>query len=481
MNNRKRRHLIGAAFLSVAFPVLTRAQNFSFLRQSYDVVIAGAGAAGLSAASEAADAGARVAIFEKAPEIGGNTLISGGFFAAVDLPRQKKQNIEDSVELFYQQTFQFGGGAADPALVRHLVENATEALHWLESLGVRFESDVIGLYGSHWQRVHVPVLPLGTGYIRALSAAALKRGVKICTSADVTDLYFEKGRAAGVVVKIAGKQEIVHASRAVVIASGSFASNNKLVAQHAPHLQGLTTNNIPTTDGELMMAAHRHGVALRDMDAVQCLPGCPPNKKFRVRFHNDVSRHIYVDARARRFIREDAARDDIRDAVLALPEKYGYLIVDNNGFEAAGILTQKEVILAIEGGEAWKASSIPALARKMGLDPQTLKQTIAEYNLAVRNGHDPLGKSPRELKHELKQPPFWACYAGMTVHYTEGGLVINDKAQCLDSNARPIPGLFAAGAVTGGVHGRNRLGGNGLADAVVFGRTAGQNAAAEKN
>lgn len=480
MDNRKRRHLIGATFLSATFPVLTQAQSFSFLQQRYDVVIAGAGAAGLSAAIEAADSGARVVIFEKAPEIGGNTLISGGFFAAVDPLRQKRQNIGDSVELFYQQTFRFGGGIADPTLVRHLVENATDALHWLESLGVRFEPEVIGLYGSHWQRVHVPVLPLGTGYIRALSAAALKRGVKIRTSANVTDVYFENGRAAGVVVEDTGKREIIHAS-VVIIASGSFAGNNKLVAQHAPHLKGLTTNNIPTADGELMMAAHRHGVALRDMDFVQCLPGCPPNKRFRVRFHNDVSRHIYVDARARRFIREDAAREQIRDAVLALPERFGYLIVDNKGFEAAGILTQKEVILAIEGGEAWKASSITALARKMGLDPQTLEQTVADYNRAVRSGRDPLGKSPRELKHELRQPPFWACYAGMTVHYTEGGLVINDKAQCLDANARPIPGLFAAGAVTGGVHGRNRLGGNGLADAVVFGRTAGRNAATGGN
>jgi flavocytochrome c len=323
---------------------------------SFDVVVVGAGAAGLSAAVEAADAGRSVIVLEKAAEIGGNTLISGGFYSSVDPKRQKAQGIEDSEELFFEQTYENGGEQGDKKLIRHLVENAQDSLEWLEKLGMHFQKNVFELYGSHWTRSHFPVLPLGQGYIRVLSSAALKKGVVIRTSAQMTKLVTEGNQVTGVVANIKGAVKIIKARKGVVIASGSFASNPDLVARFSPKLSGLTTNNIPETTGEAMMAAADVGAALVGMNYIQCLPGCLPGKKYRVRFHNDVSSFIFVDQKGNRFIREDARRDDLRDAILSLPEKYGFILIDSQGFRKAGILVQKEAVLALEGGEACQFS-----------------------------------------------------------------------------------------------------------------------------
>lgn len=451
-----------------------------FQNDAYDVVVIGAGAAGLSAAVEAAELGSSVLVLEKATEIGGNTLISGGFYSSVDPKRQKAQGIADSQQFFFEQTFKYGGEHGDKKLILHMVENAQNSLEWLEKLGMHFQKNVFELYGSHWPRSHFPVLPLGQGYIRVLSAAALKRGVKILTSAQMTKLIREGKRVTGVVANIGGETRIIKAKKGVVIASGSFAANSELVSRFSPQLSGLTTNNTPWSTGEAMMAATEVGASLVDMNYIQCLPGCPPGKKYRVRFHNDVSSFIFVNDEGKRFIREDARRDELRDAILALPQKHCFIIIDNQGFKKAGILVQKEAVLALEGGEAWRAKTVGELASKLGVNPENLKTTIEKYNQGVRARNDVLGKVITDFTLELREPPFWASYSGMTIHYTEGGLKINEKAECLDGNGKPIPGLFAAGAVTGGVHGKNRLGGNGLPDAVVFGRTAGRTASLQE-
>lgn len=474
--------------LLASLPLLAskQADAFDFInwlsskKQKFDVIVVGAGAAGLSAAVEAAEAKASVLVLEKASEIGGNTLISGGFYSSVDPKRQEAQGIEDSNELFFEQTYKFGGYEADEDLVHHLVNNAQDSLEWLENLGMHFQPKVFELYGAHWPRSHIPVLPLGQGYIRTLSAAALQRGVKIITKAPVIKILRRGRRVIGIQALINGQLETFKAQKGVVIASGGFASNSQLIEKYFPQLAGLTTNNVAETTGEAMMAAHEIGADLRDMNYIQCLPGCIPGKKYRVRFHNDVSAFILINHDGNRFIREDATREDLRDAVLALPQKYAFSIIDSQGFKKAGILVQKEAVLALEAGEAWRASTIRELAVKLQVSPDNLQRTIDTYNTGVQRKKDILGKYISKLTLELKEPPFWASYAGMTIHYTEGGLRINSQAQCLDANGIPIPGLYAAGAVTGGVHGKNRLGGNGITDAVVFGRTAGKSAAANR-
>ncbi|MCI5851253.1 MAG: flavocytochrome c [Sutterellaceae bacterium] len=473
-----RRALLGTAVAGAALHSLPASAGFfTGFGSEADVIVVGAGAAGLSAAVSAAEAGASVLVLEKMPSIGGDTLISGGFFAAIDPESQASSGVSDNEELFFRQTYEGGDRVADPKLVRVLVHEATASFHWLQGMGMRFQPGVIEIYGAHWKRCHKPLLPAGSGYIQALSARALKLGVKIKKNVKVVSLRFNRRRCVGVEAEEGGKKEFLRARCGVVLAAGGFGSNPSLVKKFAPGLSNLTSDNSPGSTGEVMLAAEAAGVMLRDMQYIQCLPGCPPGRTHRVRLHNDVSRFIFVDGNGHRFVREDARRDVIRDKVLELPERLAYSIADNAGLRSYNMLIQKEAWKGIETGDAWMARSIPELARKMGLPAAELSATVRRYNAAVDRRRDWLGKSPAELRFRIEKPPFWGCYAGMAVHYTMGGIAISPKAECLGKDGKPVPGLWAAGEITGGVHGANRLGANGIADAVSFGRIAGREAA----
>lgn len=460
--------------------VLAAAGTALFLRpdeNEYDVVVIGGGAAGLAAAVSAAEEGASVLLLEKQADVGGNTRISGGFFAAVDPERQSRQGIEDSVEKFYGQMMESGGPRTNPDLARILVNEAGDALRWLEGYGMRFQDEVIEIYGAHWPRCHIPLMPAGEGYIYTLSSAASRLGVAVKVRARAERLERTADGAVRVRVAEPGGVRTYGARRGVVIASGGFGANRKMIARFAPNLADLTNDNTPGSTGEMLLEAERLGAALVNMDSVQCLPGCPPGRTLRIVLHSDVSRFILVNAEGKRFIREDERRDVLRDAVLALPERYAYSIVDDEGFRSYNILMRRNAVIGVETGDAWRADTPEELARAMGLPPETLRKTIDDYNEGVRRKRDAFGKSSAELLHEIRKPPFWACFAGMTIHYTMGGLATDAKAQVLSDSGEPLPGLFAAGEATGGVHGINRMGANGINDAVVFGRIAGRNAA----
>ena len=460
--------------------VLAAAGATMFLRpdeNEYDVVVIGGGAAGLAAAVSAAEEGASVLLLEKQADVGGNTRISGGFFAAVDPERQNRQGIEDSVEKFYAQMMESGGPRTNPDLARVLVNEAGNALHWLEGYGMRFQDEVIEIYGAHWPRCHIPLMPAGEGYIYTLSSAASRLGVAVKVRARAERLERTADGAVRVRVAEPGGVHSYTARRGVVIASGGFGANRAMIARFAPNLADLTNDNTPGSTGEMLLEAERHGAALVNMDSVQCLPGCPPGRKLRIVLHSDVSRFILVNSQGRRFIREDGRRDVLRDAVLALPERYAYSIVDDEGFRSYNIVMRRNAVVGVETGDAWRGDTPEELARAMGLPPEALRKTIDDYNEGVRRKRDAFGKSSAELLHEIRKPPFWACFAGMTIHYTMGGLATDAKAQVLSESGEPVPRLFAAGEATGGVHGINRMGANGINDAVVFGRIAGRNAA----
>ncbi len=463
----------GAALLALS-------GNKAFAREplpaSCDVIVVGSGGAGLSAAAAAAEAGASVLVLEQEGVLGGNTRISGGFFGAVDPRRQKRLGIEDSFEHFTAQIVESGGGKSDPKLAAVLARGASEMLDFLEANGMRFKDEIIEIYGAHWQRCHKPEMPNGEGYVRTLLSVALRHGARVVTGVRGTDLALDPaGRVAGVVVE--GETRILRARRGVIVASGGFGASEAMIARFAPALSGLTTDNGPGSTGEMLLACGRAGADLIGMEEVQCLPGCPPGRAHRVRLHNDVSRFIFVNQEGRRFVREDERRDRLRDTILALPGKTAFTVADDDGLRSYDILMQKEAVRGVETGDAWCAETVGELASAMGLSPGELEKTVADYNAAVRAGRDPLGKSPAELRHEIAVPPFWGCFAAMTVHYTMGGLRIDERARVLDRKGRPIPGLWAAGESTGGIHGVNRMGANGINDALVFGRIAGLGAA----
>jgi flavocytochrome c len=453
--------------------------------RSADIVVIGAGGAGLSAAVTAAEKGATVLVLEKMPTIGGNTIISGGGLNAADPARQDKKGIKDSPDLHFKQTLAAGDFRADPEKVKILTSNALDAVKWLESYGMKFQDDIIQIYGSLYPRTHMPVEPNGTGYIRTLKQAADKKGIKILTETKAEELIREKqlsGRVLGVrATDKAGKPLYVQAKKAVIIAAGGFGANRELRALHDPRMEELTTTNHPGATGEMILHAMDIGAYPVGMDYIQCNPGPPPGRKLRVVLHIDVSGFILVDKRGNRFVAEDERRDVIREAVLNLPERYGFTVIDDTVYQAHDKIWRDTAVKGLGTGDAFKADTPEELATKMGIPADAFAATVNKYNSYVDAKKDAdFGKQPHNLSKKIIKPPFWSCYAGMSVHHTMGGIEINPKCQVIDRYGKIIPGLYAAGEGTGGIHGSNRVGGNALAGIIVFGRIAGANAAAEK-
>ncbi|MCI6530073.1 MAG: flavocytochrome c, partial [Mesosutterella sp.] len=438
---------------------------------------------GLAAAVSAAQKGAKTVILEKMEVSGGNTRITGGAFNAVDPVEQKKKGIEDSVEKHAEQTLKAGAFRANPALVRQFTKSAPETLQWLKNCGVEFAPGVYQVYGGLYPRAHNTIKPFGLGYIDALTAQCKKLGVPIMLRMKVTSLLREhpiSGKVTGVeVVNRHGKIFRYKAERGVIIASGGFSANPAIRALHDPRLYNLPTTNHKGATGDLIAPAQDIGAEVVGMDFIQLLPGAASNGRF-IGMVSPVESVIFVNKNGDRFVAEDQRRDVISDAILSAPNKVVFGIRDQDGFNAMKPGAKKAFNGAFNTGDAFKADSLDDLALKIQIPAENLKRAVAQYNEAVDTKKDPLGRKPTVLVQKIEKAPFYAGRLTMAVHHTMGGIEINTKAQVIDRRGKPIPHLYAAGEVTGGIHGTNRVGGNAVAEIFTMGRIAGTNAAAEK-
>lgn len=445
-----------------------KAQEIAF-DEEHDIVVVGGGGAGLAAAARAGELGADVILLEKNNALGGNTLISGGFLGVVDNKRQKNRSYLDSPERHIKDIWENGDRIANKKLIECLVKESPRMLAWIESKGVKFQDSLVEIYGSHFPRCHVPLQPNGLAYVRALSAEVMRNKIPVLTSCKVIGLIENSsGRVIGVRALHKGRERNIRARKAVILAAGGFGANRELVSQFDPRLTGLATNSSQGSTGEVLLAASRLGADVVDMEQIQCLPGPLPNGKIRARLHNNVQRFIFVNSEGKRFVDERSRRDVLTAKVLELPEKRCFCIIDQAGLESYDLLVQRDAIRAAESGDAVKADSIAELASKLRLDPKILQQTVTDRNSEIK-------EDKTDSRLPISKPPFWASIVTMRIHYTMGGVKIDERAQCLRSG-KPISGLFAAGEITGGIHGKNRIGGNGLADALTFGMIAGENA-----
>ncbi len=486
MTTFDRRTFLGTALFgtatTVASPLFASSVNPCILPKKWDaehnLIIIGAGGAGLATAVSAAQNGLKdIVVLEKMPFIGGNTAISGGAFNTTDSKRQPKQGIKDNPELHAQQTLKGGDGRGDPGLVHKMTENSEAALNWLEKMGVGFKPKVYQVYGALYPRSHDAIGSLGSDYIKVLHAQCEKLGIKIYTDCKVTRVVREQplsGRVLGVeFMDEEGNTKAWKASKAIVVCAGGFGANAKMRAKYDPRMLNLTTTNLPCSTGDLIPLLEDIGADTVGMDHIQCNPGCPPGRKQRIVLHMHVERYIMVDKKAQRFVAEDERRDVIRDAILSLPDQTGFSIIDAEGYKLLNSGHVEGLKKGLETGDAWTGNSIEELARKMGLAPKALRNTIDKFNAGVKTKKDELGKKPRNL-NALGKPPFWAGFAGMSVHHTMGGVRINTDCQVIDRYDQVIPNLYAVGEVAGGIHGANRLGGNAICDIFTFGRLTGQ-------
>lgn len=448
-----------------------------------DVVIIGGGGAGLSAAVSAHENGADVIVLEKMPQVGGNTIISGSAYNAVDPGRQEKLDIEDSIEKHYKQTYEGGDKEGDPELIRTLVENSYPTLEWLEDLGMEFSDNVFTVLGGLWPRAHEPIKPLGTGYIDTYMDYIEQTNdeVQVLLETEATELIVDGDRIVGVEAESADSNITVNANKGVIIASGGFGANIEMRDEyniHWPDLTDLKTTNHPGATGDGITMGDQVGANLVGMEHIQLLPmGDPETGSLSGNIEQGVENRLFVNKDGNRFVDEGARRDVMTQALMEQEDQFMWVIVDKHSYPTGDTKNNfdESIDELIEEERAYKADTLEDLAEQIGVDPDNFVKSVEEFNKAVDQGEDEFGRTLFDQK--IDTAPFYAGARVPTVHHTMGGLQINTEAQVLNKDGEVIEGLYAAGEVTGGIHGTNRLGGNALADINVFGKIAGENAA----
>ena len=439
-----------------------------------DIVIIGAGGAGLTAATEAASKGAKVLVLEKMAIVGGNSNFSTGGINACYTKEQERLGIKDSKEVFYNDTMRGGQYLNDPNLVRTLIDNSAAMVEWLQTPMIGADLSDVGAFGGATnKRIHRPKGggAIGAHIIPLLQKAALKQGAEIRLNNKVIDILSNNGRACGVKVAYAGGEYTVRA-KAVIVATGGFGANPEMIEFYQASLAGFATTNHKGATGDAFKMVEKFDAQLIQMEQIQIHPTVVKGTGIMITEAVRGNGAILVNKAGRRFVNEMETRDIVSAAVLKNPERSAYLIFDQNVRDSLkAIETYAKQNLLSEG------ATLLELSRMIAVDAVALEYTIDEYNKAVLAKKDTeFGRNPESMERTISTPPFYAIEIEPAIHHTMGGLKINTKAQVLNKLNLPVPGLFAAGEVTGGVHGAQRLGGNAVADICIFGKIAADSA-----
>ena len=458
-----------------------------------DVVVVGGGGAGLAAAVSAAQNGASVIVVEKLDILGGSTNVSEGALNAVDPERQGAQGIEDSVEKFITQTYEGGHSTGDMDLITYMCENAMGSVEWLESIGVEFKDEVGTATGALWQRSHYTVTPSGNSYIRVFDEVMSKMdNVQILYSTTAEELITDGDKVTGVkATGRYGETVTVNANNGVVLATGGFGSNKEMLGEantgvwsHVGVTKLGCTNMYLSAQGAGITMAQAIGADVTGMSDIQLHPCGTPGTGLMENIRTSGRNRIFANVHGDRFVNEGAARDTLAQAILDQDEQTYWIVVNAIRYPSRDFVDANGATIAnmVAQGVVVEADTLAELAEKTGMDADKLQASIDDYNAIVRGElEDPLGfTANNQADQEMLEGPWYACKKVVTVHHTMGGLKINVNTEVLDTEGNVIEGLFAAGEVTGGIHGENRLGGNAIADCMTYGRLAGANAAANQ-
>ena len=487
-----------------------------------DIVIVGAGGAGMTAAITASDAGKNVLVLESQPAVGGNSVKSTGGMnasktvyqdenefgesagiektlaaaeayadneAITALAAKVKEQWEawqaapegyfDSPELFALDTLIGGKGLNDPELVNTLVGNSAAAIEWLRTVGINLDN-VAAFGGASVKRIHRPVndegktVSVGAYTIPRLEQACAERNnLALMTDITVTKILTdESGAVCGVEAVAKAGNPVTVKAKAVILATGGFGANLEMVASYAPQLEGFMTTNAAGIQGQGILMAVELGAATVDMDQIQIHPTVQADTASLITEGLRGDGAVLINANGERFIDEVGTRDVVSAAEIAQPGSFSWLVVDQKMVDASSVIQGY-----IKKGFMLSGDTYEALAGELGIPADAFAATMETWNGYVAEKNDPdFGRT--SFAEPLDTAPFYAVKVTAGIHHTMGGLKIDPETHVLNADGEIIPGLFAAGEVTGGVHGANRLGGNAVADFVVFGRIAGEQAAA---
>lgn len=482
-----------------------------------DVVVVGAGGAGMTAAITAAGEGKSVVILESQSMVGGNSVrATGGMNAAKTVYQDENEFGEsagvektlktaaekyadnetitalaktvseqwaayqanptgyfDSVELMELDTMIGGKGINDPELVETLCANSADAIDWLDEHGITLHN-VSSFGGASVKRIHRPVnaegktVSVGSYMIPLLQENCEKAGVKMMLDTTATEILTDaNGAAVGVKATGASGETVTVNAKAVVLATGGFGANLDMVVKYKPELKGFMTTNAPGIQGQGIEMAQAIGAATVDMDQIQIHPTVEANTAALITEGLRGDGAILINEEGKRFIDEVGTRDVVSAAEIAQTGSYSWLVVDQAMVDASSVIQGY-----IKKGYTVTGATYEELGKAMGVDAAAFAETMEKWNGYVEAKNDPdFGRT--SFANKLDTAPYYAIKVTAGVHHTMGGLKINANTEVLNEKGEVIPGLFAAGEVTGGVHGANRLGGNAVADFTVFGRIAG--------
>ncbi len=482
-----------------------------------DVVVVGAGGAGMTAAITAAAEGKSVVILESQSMVGGNSVrATGGMNAGKTVYQDENEFGEsagvektlktaaekyadnetitalaktvseqwaayqanptgyfDSVELMELDTMIGGKGINDPELVETLCANSADAIDWLDEHGITLHN-VSSFGGASVKRIHRPVnaegktVSVGSYMIPLLQENCEKAGVKMMLDTTATEILTDaNGAAVGVKATGASGETVTVNAKAVILASGGFGANLDMVVKYKPELKGFMTTNAPGIQGQGIEMAEAIGAATVDMDQIQIHPTVEANTAALITEGLRGDGAILINEEGQRFIDEVGTRDVVSAAEIAQTGSYSWLVVDQAMADASSVIQGY-----IKKGYTVTGTTYEELGKAMGVDAAAFAETMEKWNGYVEAKNDPdFGRT--SFANPLNTAPYYAVKVTAGVHHTMGGLKINANTEVLNEKGEVIPGLFAAGEVTGGVHGANRLGGNAVADFTVFGRIAG--------
>ena len=451
---------------------------------NYDVVVIGAGGAGFSAAITARNAGANVVLLEKMPAVGGNSLISGAEMNVAKNWVQPKLGInDDSPELHAQDTFKGGDGKGDMKVINVMTHEALDAAKWCRDyLGVRFEDDNLFFFGGHSRkRALIPVGHTGTEFIAKFQAKADELGIPVITNMKAEELIKNKdGRVVGVKATMDGSEYTFNAKGGVVLATGGFGANPEMVKKYNPKIdERFKTTDAPGTTGEALYMAERAGAQLVNMGYIQTYPICDPiSGAIELIADARFDGAIMLNQEGKRFVEELQRRDVLSEAILNQTGRYCWVLWNDK----IGSISNTVKAHANEY-EAFTKQGIMATCDDLKCIADFTKIPFDQLRKTVKRVSDMAGKgNDKDFNHraglmDMQQGKYYVIKAVPSTHHTMGGVRINEKAEALTAEGKVIPGLWAAGEVTGVTHGTNRLGGNAYTDIIVFGRIAGEAAA----